>query len=219
MLNNVRVRRQARPRSRRFLSAAASAACVAALVPAGASADDGTTAAGSYCDEPVTQPFTPWGDLNDYALAPGGDFEGSTDGWTFSDGAAIVSGSETYAATGTLGERSALVPEGGQVESAPVCVDETRESFRFFVRNASSERARIKVEVLFTKRNGRDKEAKVAWVTAPRNGEWQPTDVLQNKAIKALGQDGGTAFVTYRFTTDRGSLQIDDLFIDPWRQR
>jgi len=47
------------------------------------------SAATSGCSTPpVGQAFLPWGDLNDYDLAQGGDFE-STSGWTFSGGAVV----------------------------------------------------------------------------------------------------------------------------------
>jgi len=63
------------------------------------------------CGDPsLSQPFAPWLDYSSYELAPGGDFETST--WALSGGAAIVPGSEPYAATGTLGQYSLSLPTG-----------------------------------------------------------------------------------------------------------
>src|SRR5690349_15218495 len=53
--------------------------------------------AGDQCaDAPVSQPFTAWNDNADYELAPGGNFESSAQGWTLSNGAAVVTGNESF---------------------------------------------------------------------------------------------------------------------------
>lgn len=69
------------------------------------------------------------GDTADYSLAPGGDFEGASSGWTLKDGAKIVSGNETLGVS--AGRQSLQLPLSGSAVSPPFCVDETKPHFRF----------------------------------------------------------------------------------------
>jgi hypothetical protein len=76
----------------------------------------------------LSQAFAPWGDTSSYELAPGGDFESSS--WTLEHGAQLVSGSEPFAATGTLGASSLSLPAGGSAQSPSTCVDAAYPSLR-----------------------------------------------------------------------------------------
>ena len=62
---------------------------------------------------------------------PGGDFESSA--WTLTGGAQLTTGSEPYAATGTLGSWSLSLPAGSSAESPSNCVDATYPTTRFFI--------------------------------------------------------------------------------------
>lgn len=212
MLHRIRIRNRS---GRRLLTATASVACLVgtALAPATASAT--TVNNGVYCDEPMSQAFSQFGDTNLYALAPGGDFESDVSTWTLSSGTAVVNGSDPFAVTGTLGAHSLSIPAGGQASSAPVCVDPTRDKFRFVVRSATS-RARLKVEALFVK-DGSTKVsvANVGYVSSPA-GTWTATAILRNSVSKYLT---GVGRVTYRFSAENGTVQMDDLHIDPRRIR
>jgi hypothetical protein len=212
LLHRIRIRNRS---GRRLLTATASVACLVgtALAPATASAT--TVNNGVYCDEPLMQAFSQFGDTNQYALAPGGDFESDLSTWTLSNGSAVVNGSEPFAVTGTLGTRSLMIPAGGQASSAPVCVDPTRDKFRFVVQSVSS-RARLKVEALFVKDGStRVSVVNVGYVSSTP-GKWQPTAILRNSASRYLSGGGR---VTYRFTAENGTVQMDDLHIDPRRIR
>jgi hypothetical protein len=212
LLHRIRIRNRS---GRRLLIAGASVACLigTALAPATASAT--TVNNGVYCDEAVYQAFAAFGDDNLYALAPGGDFEGDLSGWTLSDGAATVDGSDPFDVTGADGSYSLQIPAGGQAVSAPVCVDPSRETFRFVVRS-SSKSARLHVEALFVKDgSSRPSIVNVGYVSS-QSGKWEPTPILRNSASRYLAGGGR---VTYRFTADNGSVQMDDLHIDPRRIR
>lgn len=199
---------------KRALAAVAASLVAIAATPAAVSA---STSDSAYCDEPVSQVFSAFGDENYYALAPSGDFEAPTlTDWSLSDGAKQVA--DTHGDTsGSSGASALMLPDGESATSPAVCVDSSRDALRFFVRSASS-KARVKVEALFTKAgSAKLTVSNVAWVSSAV-GVWQPTPLLKNDAAKFL-PDGSTGTVSYRFTADGGAVTIDDLYIDPHLRR
>jgi hypothetical protein len=158
------------------------------------------------CAGKTDQPFAPWGDHNFYELAPNGTLE-STNGWTLSGGARLVSGSEPFAATGRLGRFSLAIPAGGVAISPAMCLDEARPTLRFFGRSAAG--ARLHAAALA------DKPAQVAdlgYVTAA--ADWAPLAPMATGASGLLIDRKGTVAVRLRFSAT-GDFQIDDLFVDP----
>jgi hypothetical protein len=156
------------------------------------------------CGNPsLNQPFSPWLDYSSYELAPGGDFENNS--WTLSGGAAIVAGSEPFAATGTLGHSSLSLPAGATAVSPSACVSAAYPTLRAFVGGTGS----VAVSVVY------------GGVTIPTGvaisaGQWVPTaPMLTQSAIPGLF-GGGTAQVSLELTGLTGTPQVDDVFIDPW---
>lgn len=167
----------------------------------------------------LTQPFLPWGDSNFYKLVPGGDFEGSLAGWTFTGGAKRVSGSEPFGATGTVGKYSVDLPAGGSVQSPFTCVDLADPTFRLFARN-NGLLSTVVVSIVY-------KEPLLGAVAVPIGAvalspSWAPTFLpmftlsdVQSLVNGLLGQ--GTPQIALRFTALTGNSQIDDVFVDPER--
>ncbi|HET6866381.1 MAG TPA: hypothetical protein VFH80_10740 [Solirubrobacteraceae bacterium] len=151
----------------------------------------------------LSQPFAPWLDYAYYELTPGGDFESST--WSLTGGAKLVGGSEPYAATGTLGSSSLLLPAGSSAQSPPTCVDATYPSIRFFIGGAGS----VAVQVVVG-------SSVVPAGVAIAGGEWEPTPVMLTNAAVLAAASAGTAQVSLLLTGLSGSPRIDDVFIDPW---
>jgi hypothetical protein len=156
----------------------------------------------------LSQPFTAWGDAASYELAPGGDFENSdftTSPWTLSGGAHVVSGSEPFAATGTLGASSLSLPTGASAQSPTTCVTAAYPTVRFFVGGTGS------VAVSFV-----DNGDVIPTGLAVAAGSWTPTPVMITSAPLLGLLSGGTAHVSLLFTALTGSPQVDDVFVDPW---
>ena len=154
----------------------------------------------------LTQPFTPWLDSDYYKLAPGGD--GSLTGWSMSGGAQQVSGGEPWNVSGSA-YNSLSVPAGGSATSPTTCVDAAYPTFRVFdVTGTPGSSAAV--SVIF---NG---------VTIPvgvisPDTQWAPTlPMTTMSAIPGL-LDGGSANIQLQFTGQTGNVQIDDIFVDPWR--
>jgi hypothetical protein len=150
----------------------------------------------------LSQPFAPWADSASYELAPAGDFESS--GWTLSGGASIVSGSEPFAATGTLGSSSLSLPAGSSAQSPSTCVDAGYPTVRFFVGGTGS----VAVSVVF---HG----VAIPTGIAVSAGSWTPTAPMATLSPVWGLLSGGTAQVSLQFTALTGSPLVDDVFVDP----
>ena len=89
-------------------------------------------------DQPVSTPFSQWGDTNAYFLAPGGSFEGSTDdvGWTLSN-ASLTPGNEPFLANNSGDSQSLTINGGGTATSPFFCVDNTMSGIRFFAQQVA----------------------------------------------------------------------------------
>jgi hypothetical protein len=151
----------------------------------------------------LSQPFAPWLDPAWYELAPGGDFEQST--WTLSAGAHLVSGSEPYEATGSLGSSSLELPAGSSAESPTTCVDAAYPSVRFFIAGTGS----VIVSVVA---GGIAIPAGIA-IAGPG---WQPTPVMLTSAAVLAALYDGVAPVSLRIQALTGDPQVDDVYVDPW---
>jgi hypothetical protein len=166
----------------------------------------------SACNESaLSQPFLRWGDSSSYELVPGGDFEGSLEGWSLSAGAQRAAGSEPYGATGSVGAYSLNLPAGSSAQSPFTCVDAAYPTFRFFAHNDTL-LASVVVQVVY--------QTPLGTVALPLGAvalsdKWKPTLPMLTGSVATGLLSGGTAEVALRFTALAGDSQIDDVFIDP----
>jgi hypothetical protein len=154
-----------------------------------------------------SQPFAPWADTASYELAPGGDFEVGSAAWNLSGGAQVVSGSEPYAATGTLGASSISLPAGSSAQSPTTCVNAAYPTVRFFVGGTGA----VAVSVVYM-------GIPIPTGVAVAAGTWIPSPVLITASPVWGALSGGTAQVSLRFTALAGTPVVDDVFIDPWQR-
>jgi hypothetical protein len=159
----------------------------------------------------LSHPFAAWGDSSSYELVPGGSFEGSLAGWSLSGGAARTTGSEPYAATGTVGQSSLLLPAGASAQSPPVCVDASNPTFRFFVHNNSLP-ASVAVQVVYPTLLG---PVALPLGAAALSPTWGPTLPMLTGSLAGALLNGGTTQLSLRFTALLGTSRIDDVFVDP----
>lgn len=160
----------------------------------------------------LSQPFLKWGDANVYQLVPGGDFEKGLTGWSLTGGAKVVSGSETYGATGSLGKYSLTLPAGATAQTPYVCVEASYPTFRFFARNEGSASS-MAVEVRY--KNTLLSGGVVSGILTP-GASWAPSpEMLTGAVIGGVLSGGSTAQLSVRFRATTGASRIDDVFIDP----
>ncbi len=160
----------------------------------------------------VSQPFLAWGDSSYYELVPGGNFEGSLSGWSFSGGAQPVAGGEPYDVAGSVDADSLALPQGASAQSPFTCVDAAYPTFRFFARNQGLA-STVLVQVVYKTLLG---SVALPLGVVALSGEWEPTLPMLTGSIVTGALSGGTAEVALRFTALTGSSHIDDVFVDPW---
>lgn len=241
------------PRRRAVAVALACAFCITASVgPSVASARSTdtsvvtTTASGiniletatsrQTCSAPqLVSAFASLGDMRDYVLAPGGDFEASRlEGWqvqraTLTDGGSplevdAVEPDDRNDRGGWGGygdgdnEQSLKVPAGGSATSPAMCVDLHYPTLRLMTKAPRSQ-GQLKVEVIYP-----DSDNPVFHPVAHIGG--QGRDWQASADIPVFPERGGAApgmrRVALRFTSvgsgyDAGEWRLDDLYVDPKR--
>jgi hypothetical protein len=153
----------------------------------------------------VSQPFAAWGDSSSYELAPGGDFE--SPGWALDDGAALVTGSEPFAATGSVGAQSLSLPAAADATSASFCVDAGKPTLRLFASGGGLLAVEIETGGL---------TVPVGVVAAPST--WAPSPILLSGASLLAPLGGGTVQARIRVSALSGHPHVDDVFVDPWNR-
>lgn len=156
--------------------------------------------------------FKPWNDRRLYTLAPGGDFETPAEGWTL-EGATVAADSSPFVLGAALGASSLELPAGATALSPPICVQRGFPSFRLAARTVSTDRAVVKVGVVYAdgrvKKTGRLKPA----------ADWGVTRKLSLAQGRFRVRRGESAMVQLRFAVTAGTARVDDVYVDPrfWR--
>jgi len=179
---------------------------------------------GISCPDPVSKPFSPWGDYAKYAFIPNGGFESGASPWTLSGGAKVVSGNESFKIHGAYDRYSLSLPPGSTATTAPMCISLFSGHMRFFTANAGSASSKLKVQVLYSGGVGGLLGSVGALLGLSEIGyvssgaAWQPSP--------QIGMLGGTlplltSSVKFRFSTvdSVGSWRLDDVYLDPFLSR
>jgi len=178
------------------------------------------TGPAASCDPAVTQPFSAWGDSASYARLLNGGFEAGDAGWALGGGARVVSGNEPFFVGGdTADSHSLLLPAGSSAYSGTVCFALGDWHLRFLMRNAGSPAGKLHVQVivpslvggLLTILDGGTVGSGSSWTPSPR------LELLLCNVTSLLG----TNAVAFRFTPvgPGAAYQIDDVYLDPWKDR
>jgi hypothetical protein len=183
-------------RMRRLLTS--SGVAVAALAAAPAVAD--------ACEfGPTSRAFAPFGDGNDYYLAPGGDFESLT--WSSVGEPALVSDVNPFALAG--GTRSLELEPWEGVTSPEMCVSRKTPHLRFVAKGEGMLFVSVRMWA-----PGR--VTSVSFTLSPRqHEEWAPSKLVK-LWTSGLAEDE-TALATVSFRSF-GDWLIDDVFVDPYRR-
>lgn len=209
--------------SGRFLQRSSCLLAVVGLAAVGAGAGSAKAPPGD-CGWPApTQPLLPFGDAGSYYLFAGGSFEGDQSGWSLDDGAAVVSGNESFYANGAGDGQSLALPAGASATSPETCVTVQSPSLRFFLRNTGAKDAKLRVSLNFTDKDGKPRTQKLKDVDAGHSvGAWVLIDPLKFLGpINSILDKNGKATVSFTFEPkdEKGNWQIDDLYVDPYCSR
>ena len=162
----------------------------------------------------ASHPFEAWGDNASYLLVPGGSFEAGAPAWTLSRGAYVGPGNEPFNTEGDNGSRSLHLLPGASATSPTSCFELGDWHARFFVRGTGLRSGRLEVDVVVRSLLG------VLTVldggsVAP-SGEWRPSPRIGMLVCNATSLLG-TKAVSLRFRAVNAAFQIDDVYIDPWK--
>jgi hypothetical protein len=170
---------------------------------------------GSNCDDQLSQPFSQFGDGNDYYPVPGGTFESGLGDWSTTGDAGVTAGNEPWLVNDSSDGSSLSLSPGSSATSPATCVSVASPTMRFFARGSGgSSDSSLSVEVLVGGPNGL-LALPIGSVSA--TGDWNPTPayLMVANVLSLLG--GNTDAVAFRFTPHGDATwQIDDLYVDPW---
>jgi hypothetical protein len=198
-----------------LITAVAASAAIAAPANAGILTQSATT-----CDDgAITQPFKRFGDSHNYKLL--GSFESGTPAWTFSGGAKIVSGNETYNVGGSGQSKSVSLPSGSSAVSPFTCVGLGDPTLRLFAKRNSALLGLVStLNVQIQVQTSLGLSLWLPVLPGDLGGSsWHPTASMPLIAnILPLSATDKTP-VRFRFSPLLGSWQIDDVYVDPMRMR
>lgn len=159
--------------------------------------------------ETFSQPFTEFGDVNLYTLAPGGEFNSASEGWKLSGGASIVTTTRPNGKTGgTLN-----LPAGASATSPQMCVTREYPIAKVWTLAASTTK-RIKVFVSY---QGTRSETEPQIVGSLKRGTntWMLSEFRLDP--KLAGKEEVPHYVNFVFEAGAktGETQLYDLYVDP----
>jgi hypothetical protein len=199
--------------SRKLALLVSALALAASALAAGASADPAPGLLGGNCG-PTSQPFAPWGDSGAYYLAGNGGFE-STGGWTLSGGAAVVAGNEPSYVHSKQDHSALLLPNGATATSGQVCFGLLNPGIRFFAMSPTGS-GTVRVQVIAYGLLGALASLDGGTVSAGK--AWAPTAKL-GTTLSQLNTLLGAKSIAIKLTAVNGSVEVDDLYIDPFLAR
>jgi hypothetical protein len=167
----------------------------------------------SGCDA-ASQVFAPWGDNAWYALVPGGSFESGTPSWALSRGAKVISGNETFYVRSRSDSKSLYLPSGSSALSPTVCFGLGDWHARFFIRNAGSG-GNVKVDIVVKSLLG-SIVSLLDGGSVSADGTWAPSSRVR-LTLTNLTSLLGVRAVAFRFRANGGNFQVDDVYLDPFK--
>jgi len=173
----------------------------------------GSAMAASCSYTNITQVFAPWQDNAGYTPFQGSSFESGASGWSWGNGAKIVSG-DSNPLLGAAGTHSVAIPGGGAARSPWLCVNSYTPSMRFFVRRTSGT-GNLTVKLLIS--GGGSQGTAVATMSNLASG-WDASPVVDFPAL--ITTSTTDLNVQFHFVADPGTtFRIDDIELDPYLRR
>jgi hypothetical protein len=161
----------------------------------------------------ASQPFAQFGDYRSYTFGANGGLENGSTGWSLGGGE-IVTGNESYFVHSPADGHSLYLSPGDSALSPSLCMGTTSTVTRFFVRSDNGGRVRVQVVL----RNLLGQVLGVVQVSDLTAGSsWSPGPAILN--LDSLLGLVGVSSIQLKFTQLSGSVQIDDIYVDPWAWR
>ena len=173
---------------------------------------------GGNCPSSGTQVFSQWGDSSSYFLAPDGDLESGSNGWTLSGGASVVRGNEPFLATGS---HSLSLPSGSSATTPVICIGSNDPYVRLFGSDTGGSDGGLHVRVTWYGLLNTVLGITDFTTYAPGSG-WAPLGKLESVGggdvlVPLLGST--SARISFSPAGSGSHWQVDDLYVDPWGLR
>lgn len=194
------------PRVRKLLGRTALLTCLGVLGGAG-------TALAACPAQPVSQPFSQWGDQNDYFVVPGGSFEGGPS-WDL-ENAVLTSGNEPFTVGSAGDSQSLTINAGGSATTPFFCVDNTMSSLRLFTAE-DAPGSDLRVRALVQTGNGVI-AIPLADLADGSVTDWAPTPPITGDTSSLEDDQTVEVALQFRVPGSAGSWQLDDVYVDPFR--
>jgi hypothetical protein len=197
---------------------------VLCVLAAAGTAPSAASAAGDCAFPGLSHTFQGFGDNNPYFLAPGGNFESGSNGWTLSEDADIVSGNESYHVGDALDSDSLALPgTSSSVTTPALCVTSAAPTFRMFIKNNGNlghTDGQLAVYLNFSGADGKMQRVKIAGLTA-KSGDWTLSPKISFVQYISTPLKSGYANISFTIkpNDNHGNWQIDDLYVDPFVSR
>jgi hypothetical protein len=186
----------------------------ALAVPRTAGADAVGPDGGACPEQVLSQPFRSLLDFNWYFLAPNGGFENGTEHWWVTPGARVTAGANQTLLPQSETDRHALALPPLTSATTALCVEGTAPTMRIFARTTSILPAIVAVTVV-ARREGALPQV-LATPSISLLGGWAAPAALFR--LPWIGDEHTDVTVTIT-SIGLSTVQIDDVFIDPLRQR
>jgi hypothetical protein len=161
----------------------------------------------------ITQVFAPWQDAAGYTPFQGSSFENGASGWSWGNGAKIVSG-DGNTLLNPASTHSVTVPGGGAARSPWLCVNSSTPSMRFFVRRVSGT-GNLTVKFLLS--SGGSQATAITTMSNLASG-WEPSPAVVFPPLLTASTTGMN--VQFHFVAEPGTtFRIDDIELDPYLRR
>ena len=161
----------------------------------------------------TSQPFKQFGDSRNYTFGANGGLENGSTGWSLS-GAKVVTGNESYYAHSTSDRYSLQLPAGSSASTPGLCQSTTSTVVRFFLR--SPDKGSVRVQIVAKNLLG-SVVGVLNVATVSPGTSWQPGPAILN--LQSLLGLLGVSSIQIKFVTLSGTVQVDDMYVDPWGSR
>ena len=165
------------------------------------------------------------GDSNPYFLAPGGNFEGDTSGWSLTGEAGITTDNESWNVGSESDSQSLALPTtSATATTATFCVTTQAPTFRMFIKNNGNLGhidGQLAVYLNFTGADGRVQQVKIAALKV-KSTAWtlsQPISFIQYLSTPLRQEGLANVSFTIKPNDNHGNWQIDDMYVDPYMSR
>ena len=145
-----------------------------------------------------------------YMLTPGGSFEDGTPDWALNGGARVTTGNESYFLHARGDDESLYMPSGSSATSPTMCFAAGDWHLRFVGKGSGRVHVTVQVNSLLGLVSILDGG------TVSPNGSWR----RRRGSACCSANVGGlltTKAISLKLSASNGSVQIDDVYLDPWK--